>query len=309
MSSPIGVVSCPVCLLTMEHGRISQTPPLGMSVDCPRCGKFIVDSTALALIRMEWSTKQHLLSAGLRAAWDDRRVPIALNASNIDEIGQSVREPRTVMESLERLLLVLAAKTPQFGDLFEFDPEIDYPLVVSPNQRHTRSCMHGCRSLGWIETNPMLSVAGWKRVDELRAVAPDSRRVFVAMSFHRDLLDAWLKGIQPGIEATKYFKAVRVDREEHNDKIDDRILALIKGSGVVVADCTLQRQGVYFEAGYAMGLRIPVVWTCRENEINDVHFDTRQYNYIAWTDYADLAKRLMERLSALYVPRSAVQTR
>ena len=34
--------------------------------------------------------------------------------------------------------------------------------------------------------------------------------------------------------------------------------------GLVVADFTGHRGGVYFEAGFARGLGIPVVWTCHK---------------------------------------------
>jgi len=36
----------------------------------------------------------------------------------------------------------------------------------------------------------------------------------------------------------------------------------------IVADFTGQRGGVYFEAGYALGLRKPVIWTCKRDWFN-----------------------------------------
>ena len=61
-----------------------------------------------------------------------------------------------------------------------------------------------------------------------------------------------------------------------------------------------QKHGVYFEAGYAQGLGIPVIFSCRKDEIDDkkVHFDTRQYNYIAWESIDNLKQRLIERIRA-----------
>ena len=35
---------------------------------------------------------------------------------------------------------------------------------------------------------------------------------------------------------------------------------------------------LYFEGGYAMGNNIPVIWCCRKDEIEKVHFDTNHYN-------------------------------
>jgi len=67
------------------------------------------------------------------------------------------------------------------------------------------------------------------------------------------------------------------NRLEHNEKIDDLIVAEIRKSGLVVADFTGDRGGVYFEAGYARGLGLPVIWPCRKDWLEKLHFDTEHY--------------------------------
>ena len=66
----------------------------------------------------------------------------------------------------------------------------------------------------------------------------------------------------------------------------------------MVADFTLQRAGVYFEAGFAMGLGRPVVWTCRDDEFEKTHFDTRQYNHVVWSNHEDLRTKLADKIKA-----------
>lgn len=66
-----------------------------------------------------------------------------------------------------------------------------------------------------------------------------------------------------------------------------------------MADFTEQKSGVYFEAGFALGLNLPVIWTCRADDIGNLHFDVRQYNCIAWKDEADLAGRRQLRIEAI----------
>jgi hypothetical protein len=62
---------------------------------------------------------------------------------------------------------------------------------------------------------------------------------------------------------------------------------------------TFASQGVYFEAGYALGLDRKVIWTCKEGqELTDMHFDTRQYNHILWRDAEHLENELYYRVSA-----------
>ena len=117
------------------------------------------------------------------------------------------------------------------------------------------------------------------------------------MWFHKDLEDAWENGLKVALQQTGY-DPIRIDRTEHNEKIDDRIIAEVRKSGLLVADFTGQRGGVYFEAGFAMGLGIPVIWTCKDTDIGNLHFDTRQYNHIAWKDVDDLKDRLINRIEA-----------
>jgi hypothetical protein len=75
-------------------------------------------------------------------------------------------------------------------------------------------------------------------------------------------------------------------------------MASISGSRFVVADFTGSRGGVYYEAGFADGLDLPVIFMCREGD--ELHFDIRQYNCIFWkTDgLADARERLKNRILA-----------
>ena len=41
---------------------------------------------------------------------------------------------------------------------------------------------------------------------------------------------------------------------------------------------------MYFEAGFALGLGLQVIWTCKESDLKDVHFDNRQYNFVIWEE-------------------------
>jgi nucleoside 2-deoxyribosyltransferase len=93
---------------------------------------------------------------------------------------------------------------------------------------------------------------------------------------------------------------MRIDLEEHNDKIDDRIISEIRRSGLVVADFTGQRGGVYFESGFAMGLGIPVIRTCRKDNVDTLHFDTRQYSHVLWESPEELKEKLTNRIRATF---------
>ncbi len=65
-----------------------------------------------------------------------------------------------------------------------------------------------------------------------------------------------------------------------------------------MADFTEHKAGVYYEAGFAQGLSLPVVWSCRRNHIAELHFDVRQYDCIDWDSPEELARRLRYRIEA-----------
>ena len=73
------------------------------------------------------------------------------------------------------------------------------------------------------------------------------------------------------------YVIVNQDNVEHNKSINDEIIVKLKTLRIVIADFTNHRNSVYFEAGYAMGMNIPIIWTCQEGHEDDMSFDTRQF--------------------------------
>jgi len=136
---------------------------------------------------------------------------------------------------------------------------------------------------------------------EADTVAIESATAFVAMWFAPDVTQAYDEGIAPAVEELGY-RPVRIDRQEHNNKIDDEIIAEIRRARFVIADFSCGadgvRGGVYYEAGFAAGLGIPVIHMVRATDVDRLHFDTRQINHIVWSDPADLRQKLVNRIGA-----------
>ena len=72
----------------------------------------------------------------------------------------------------------------------------------------------------------------------------------------------------------------------------------------MIADYTGNRPNVYYEAGYAKGLGIPVIMLIPKSDLEDKdkrpHFDIAQYNFIAYDGLDDLKQRLRQRLRAMF---------
>lgn len=148
--------------------------------------------------------------------------------------------------------------------------------------------------------NAVILPAGYAYLEN-QAEKQKPTQAFVAMWFDDSMNEAYNSGIYLGIDDAGY-DPVRIDRQEHNEKIDDRIIAEISRSRFLVADFTHgengMRGGVYYEAGFAHGLRIPVIFTCKADVIDKVHFDTRQYNHITWSTPEELREKLCNRICA-----------
>lgn len=125
----------------------------------------------------------------------------------------------------------------------------------------------------------------------------DSNIGFCAMWFSEEVKPLWIQVIEPAIRLAGY-EAIRIDSKQHNGKIDDEIMASIRASRFVVADFTGNRGGVYYEAGFAHGLGLPVIFMCREGD--ELHFDVRQYNCIFWKpdELVEAQERVKNRILA-----------
>lgn len=153
------------------------------------------------------------------------------------------------------------------------------------------------------EVRYKVTLEGHAHLESL-ASGVNSNQAFVAMWFDDSMKEAYSKGIEPAIREAGY-DPLRIDQEQFLTKIDDAIIAEIRRSAFVVADFTHgddgQRGSVYYEAGFAHGLNIPVIFLCRESEGIDnlLAFDTRQYAHILWKDEEDLRRKLLHRIRAV----------
>ena len=147
-----------------------------------------------------------------------------------------------------------------------------------------------------------VTIDGYSRIGDLDTKI-DSAQAFVAMWFSDETQKMYEEGIIPAIKDAGY-KPMRIDRKPDLDKIDDEIIKEIRRSLFLVADMTHgkcgARGGVYYEAGFAYGLGKSVIFTCREDMIEKVHFDTRQYAHILWKEeeLGELRKQLCSRILA-----------
>lgn len=291
---------CVICVTTQAQ-TLSAAGYDGLHQNCPRCGEFKISGSMLAI-----------MSGGVG---DERRAKLSgwvrdqNRAGTTPEINSYIyksilaRPIPSVADRATRLLIEAAQGQTELGARFNINEPRFLAATYSANSNDLYFLMRLLERRELIEHQAMGGVAdispeGYIELDNLLRRPSDSLQGFVAMWFDSDLDNAYSIGFQKGIVDAGY-NPVRIDRLEHVNRIDDEIIAQINASRFVVADFTGHRGGVYFEAGYALGLNLPVFWSCRKDHLEQLHFDIRQFNCIDWETPEELAERLSKRIEAV----------
>lgn len=318
------------CLICGHSCKIVQINNSSSSYECKVCGKHIL--TVALQSEMEATPKdlRARISACISEMYINRERPKLMKEGLDDtmkayvrhiqardwtedpspiEVPQKIEDilnrfPSTVSERFDRTLKNLHHLSSHPGESICLDNKQAIPIFFAENEGAYIFFRNALQDDGLIEISNAagcitLTAKGWNRIAEIeRNIAgKNSNQGFVAMAFDKTLDCIYKNGIERAINENGYTSR-RMDLKEHNEKICDAIIAEIRKSRFIVADFTLQRSGVYFEAGYALGLGIPVIWTCKESDKENLHFDTRQYNHILWGNELDLYKRLGVRIKA-----------
>ena len=273
---------CPLCGLEVDSRPLQNYDQHW--IECPTCGTYRIGGLTREVgFDDTQRRKLHILSYLARAASDSGN-HLIITQDNIESLFGSVVE-WSPLDKMDRTLLYVDSRISHPDEGIDVNFDRDYPLLMARDGKEFGLYVNLLREQGFLDgPDPwmggrgiLMTPAGWQRADQLRKSVPDSNQAFVAMSFDPSLDALWEEGIEPALTSLG-FNPYRVDHDPHNEKIDDRIVAEIRRSGILVADVTNHRPGVYYEAGLATGLNIPVFWTCRDTDIALAHFDTRQFN-------------------------------
>lgn len=298
-------MNCSICKVESEHVSAQSLGGTLEEVVCPRCGKYQITFTAKAVANAR--DADFKLSAWLRSRSATSAIP-KLDITNLEEVSKSLPTYRVAEKQL-LFMRALEEATNYAGRKVHIVQDLDFPLAwcsSSDELNYVIRALMG-RDLIALDTFPdpqdsfsielTITPRGWDYLDAADKSPKIRDQVFVAMAFAPELRSAWDDGIKLALSNSRY-RPYRVDAEEHLDRIDAKIITEIRNSRFLVADVTLQRPGVYFEAGFAIGLGLPVVWCVRKDDLKNVHFDTRQYNHVVWETEAELAKQLYYRVVA-----------
>jgi len=228
--------------------------------------------------------------------------------------------PNTPKEKSDQLLFLLYKVFPSysgeihrsklFGLTFfvspkEFDIYFDYLeksdfISVNKNSSSDMVIFEGKKNID-LSFNITFKFKGIEHLASLEEYGQNSKNCFIAMSFsEKSEIGEIKEAIKSAVNETKYHSIIINEKHIESDKtINDAIIAEIKRARFVIADFTEQKAGVYFEAGFALGLGIPVIYCCDEEDFKEnSHFDVNHYPHILYKTPEELRKGLVDKIRA-----------
>lgn len=108
----------------------------------------------------------------------------------------------------------------------------------------------------------------------------------MAMKFGDEELDSLVENCFKPAVAETGFELKPLSDDPEAGLIDNRMRVEIRRSRFMIADLTHHNNGAYWEAGFAEGLGLPVIYTCKRETLQhpneEIHFDTRNQLIIMW---------------------------
>jgi nucleoside 2-deoxyribosyltransferase len=288
-------MTCPLCFGPATAAQSGNAK----FYSCERCWAFLLDDSFAAARLTDLSpTEKAILSiqARRRSKHPERHI-LPIHFGNFEALIETYIAP----DLATRFSMVLEYFAKQSNDVGSAVERPDtYPAFECTSVQSLHwviDALVESQLLQWVpeigQERPRLIVTpkGWIEIGSTNAIAGTC---FIAMSFNTEM-DTAHQVIERVIRDLK-LRPLRVDKVEHNKNINDFIMAEIRKSEVVIAEFTGQRAGVYFEAGFALGLGREVVYVCRDDDFKNTHFDTNSYSHVIWADLQELETKLRARL-------------
>lgn len=292
MSKDTEELNCPICRLNAsDEGGSGDWHEL----DCCNCGRFSITWRAAShmdTLLANDDTKRSLLS---HTIWTMQsggsHARISLSNAEILMLGVAP----SISEQANNLLSELAQSGGGPGVEVIVEDIKEWTGRTGANSAHAILALfeylHASKYIkpeGHTHSSYKYSVTvlGWQYYEELQKQSKDSTQAFMAMQFGDAELDKVVDETFRSAVAQTGFRLTKLNDEQRAGLIDDQLRVQIRRSRFLIADLTHANNGAYWEAGFAEGLGIPVIYTCKQsvfdNEKTKPHFDTNHYLTVIW---------------------------
>jgi hypothetical protein len=333
---------CPICGSNF-FGSVSETDN---EYHCHSCGNYKLDCKAEEVINLPNITEDKLCDfAGY--LFETNRTSETFKSIKLkkvnpdefcfeDEVYCSGLVPKTAIQKIDKFIKNIYSISISLGQRFQCTSGIiqlygdsnkqnyNWQIAYVNSNSELLNIIDYAHQLGYIEyfgnkTQILfvfkLTIRGLHHAESLISTNTDSNQIFIAFKFNDPDSDNPRKEFEKSVKeacetaSDNKLKAIILPDVEYNDGISDRIKYEIRRSKAVIADYTYESPNVYFEAGYADALGIPIIRCCNKEWADKhdggadkaVHFDERHNNLIFWNDYVELKKRVGDRIRSLFM--------
>lgn len=290
---------CPVC---RTEGTTHNSAPGLADVDefeCPRCGHFRLTGTVAVILQgliLRHIINTSRLSHALRVRYDAQRKPSLLRDTDLQPYQDDLSyiPPHQQLENFilwvgnnqrpshEWVVVINHALAARVGAAIgSDDTELGLTWLVN---EFAGEGLYSFRRGNAGREEYQLRPKGWERFGELSRRVINGRNGFMAMKFGDPELNHVLKECFQPAAARAGFILKPLNENPSAGLIDNQIRAAIRAARFVVADLSHDNNGAYFEAGFAEGLGVPVIYTCEAGkfEAKKTHFDTNHMHTVKW---------------------------
>lgn len=286
--------TCPICKMPNIDG--DECCEDSFIYNCPKCGRYKISGSAYPYIE----SKSNLQKVSSWVSEQNKIYKIQMPYLDEDKVD-SIMEQRdkTIKEKLNSLIKHIY-KMKKIESIYDLNAFNHCYIAGQDELNILRNKILQDKYLANYGDYLTLSFDGIEYAEQLEEPNKNSNKIFMAFWFDPKIQEMFDDVVKPAIDGAG-FLAERVSSSTTNleNKISDELIGMIKSSRAVIADCTGDRTAVYYEAGYAMGMKIPVIWTCREDQVKQICFDVNHHPFILWNTPEDLADKVVKRLKAI----------
>lgn len=281
------------------------------NIKCPRCGSFHISKDAL--IKFEGSEnpeKVISVSYWIRQHQAESELPIVIDLKLIRTILETSFVSPKPNEQVNNLIIWVGNTQKTLSDGVEITLTSLISVIGCYSKRDVLLITKHLAKEGLLSStetsNPeqryrlVLSFNGWEKYYELKTTSKNSRLAFMAMQYDNEVLDRIFNTvIIPAIKETG-FDIRKLDQEKRAGSIDDKLRVEIRRSKFLISDLSDENRGAYWEAGYAEGLGMEVIYICEKEKFEKLstHFDTNHHLTVKWKDDPESLKKFAEELKA-----------
>lgn len=239
----------------------------------------------------------HIISAYIREM-TDRNQKVTLSVNDLESIVNSAQIPVTIEDKGNRLLQYLYRHAEGAGNPVVIQPlSSNYNLTYSPNLQELVYIIDKLSKEGLLIREGIsfkLTDKGWREA-AASIGGEQSKPCLVLISDQEKAGTEWLEKVLPKIEQCGYLpRLLTYTNTPHGEKYSMDLLTDCK---LIIADLTGQSPEVYFTAGYALALDIPVIWTVNNSDADNLSVQIQEIRPLVWNSTDELAILLQQRLA------------